>query len=202
MDPPRFSYFGGLGAISGLNPPNSLLDMYVATRTNEGWVTTHPGLSADEALTSARPQCNLEMSKCLDHITQGTAAFEETSQNAPFLWDVSGEALGRLPTNMGLVPGAEKFHGDQLASADFTHFAFSSRDLPFAPGGLTTAPPGSAYDNDIAEQTVTIISMMPSGDRCRRTRSTAKPTTSMCSSLLSHRWLPHPDVHRNDAGVH
>jgi hypothetical protein len=40
--PPRFSFFGGFGSIAGLDTPAGAFDMYVATRTQNGWQTTYP----------------------------------------------------------------------------------------------------------------------------------------------------------------
>jgi hypothetical protein len=50
-NPSRFSFTGGLGTIPGpWNPPNSIDgDLYVATRTGNGWSTSYVGLSGDQA---------------------------------------------------------------------------------------------------------------------------------------------------------
>src|SRR5262249_30620444 len=47
-------------------------------------------------------------------------------------------------------------------SPDFTHMAFSSNNIAFAPNGLTKAP-GSAYDYDAKTGSTTIISKTPDG---------------------------------------
>ncbi len=48
------------------------------------------------------------------------------------------------------------------ALGDFTHFPFPELNYAFAPGGVVGAP-GSAYDNQIADKTVSIISKTPAG---------------------------------------
>jgi hypothetical protein len=60
------------------------------------------------------------------------------------------------------IPDGEDFTGDGRPSGDFSHFAFSSNDIPFAAGGLESAP-GSAYDNDTAANTAEIISIAAGG---------------------------------------
>jgi hypothetical protein len=44
----RFVYWGALGSVLGQDAPNSLLDVYLTTRTQEGWKTTFPGLKGNE----------------------------------------------------------------------------------------------------------------------------------------------------------
>ena len=56
--PPRFTYYGGLSAIPGTNPPVGITDMYIATRTNIGWVTTVPGLQGKEGYETGRKECS------------------------------------------------------------------------------------------------------------------------------------------------
>jgi hypothetical protein len=168
--PPRFGFFATFGSVSGLHPPNSIMDMYVATRTTSGWVTTRPGLKGDESRDAAHPRCDASMSKCLD--IQFPYSGGHRQSLAPQLWDVSGQNIGRLPTNFDVVPNSEKFSrvldtgepfpGDFNTSADFSHFVFSSNNVAFAPGGLEVAP-GSAYDNELASGKVTIVSVLPGG---------------------------------------
>jgi hypothetical protein len=70
------------------------------------------------------------------------------------------------------VPLGEKFVGHTDASADMTHFIFTS-NIPFAPGGLAgSSPPGQAfpggnpgsmYDNNTVTGEISIISLNASG---------------------------------------
>jgi hypothetical protein len=77
------------------------------------------------------------------------------SSNAPYVWDTTtGAFLDRWPSNLGSVPGGEQFIGRTAASADLSHFVFTS-SVPFAPGG----EPGDVYDNDTARATVAIASL-------------------------------------------
>jgi hypothetical protein len=159
--PSRFGFMGGQGAVDGLNPPNSFMDRYVSTRTTNGWVTTYPGRAGNEALVSGRPLCNSSMDTCIDYRVEGVFG-GGTKSNAPYVWDTDGNSLGRWPTNLRFVPGADQAVVDGNPSADFSHYVFTSVSAAFAPGGLE-APPGTVYDNNIGEKTVTIASLGPDG---------------------------------------
>jgi hypothetical protein len=163
-NPSRFNYYGALGGLNGLNTPNITSDMYVSTRTNEGWVSSYPGPFADEIFATGRGQCSIAMDKCLVRsATVGLGDEDAEGSNAPRLYDVSGQFLGRLPTNVDTIKGGRAFNGYGRASGDFSHFIFTSRDVPFAPGGAES-PPGTVYDNDIDQDTVEIISKLPNGE--------------------------------------
>jgi hypothetical protein len=162
--PARFGFIGGEGAIPGLNPPNGLMDRYVATRTTEGWVTTYPGREADQALVAGRPVCDLAMNVCLDYRIPPLFGGSTVGSKAPYVWDIGGKSLGRWPTNLNLVPNGDQGIADDKPSADFSHFVFMSVDTAFAPGGLDT-PPGSVYDNDIAQKSVVIASYRQNGEQ-------------------------------------
>ena len=97
---------------------------------------------------------------------------------SPYIWNSEGRLIDRWPTNRASVPGESTPHlntnfqgqyghhrgyrGATAASPDLSHYFFSSREVAFAPNGLVK-PPGSAYDNDITNRTVTIISKQPDG---------------------------------------
>ena len=89
---------------------------------------------------------------------------EDTGSNGPYVFDANQNsvAVGRFPTMIDEVPGGEEFIGRGVASADYCHYAFGTNNVEFAPGGLTSAP-GSAYDNDVAANTATVISKLPGG---------------------------------------
>jgi hypothetical protein len=176
-NPPRFSYLGSMGAFPNLDPVNTFVDKYVATRTLSGWVTTYPGLKGSEALFAGKPQCDVRMQTCIDwRVGVGP---EYPGSTAPYVWDVSGESRGRWPTNFAVVPGGdrqftlgEEITGHDKPSPDFSNYVFSSRDVAYMPGGLTSAP-GSVYDNDVAEETMTIASKLPNGADIPLTGGTA-----------------------------
>ena len=166
--PARFTFYAGWGGIEGLYGTNSVFDLYMSTRTNRGWVTTLPGSTGKEALLAARHRCSDSMDMCIDH-NDGDPIYHYESvpvETQAGLWDSKGDRLGILPTNVNTVPGGgheigNQF-GDEILSGDFTHFAFSKLNYAFAPGGVVGAP-GSAYDNQIADKTVSIISTTPAG---------------------------------------
>jgi hypothetical protein len=165
--PARFGFFGAVGVANGLNSPNSIIDRFVATRTNSGWVTTYPGLKGNEAVMVSRPRCNVEMSICIDLNLRDLQNGGHPDPD-PYVWDISGKSLGRWPTNLSIVPNAEQvvsgleIEGDQKPSGDFSHYVFSAQNVRFAAGGLTSAP-GSVYDNDVKQRTVTVASWLPDG---------------------------------------
>jgi len=97
--------------------------------------------------------------------------------NSPYMFNADGSINQRLPT--GFSGGEEAVEalkcpypnenyvtppctGDVTASADLSHFVFSSNKASFAEGGVEGAP-GSAYDNDLATHTVSLISLDSSG---------------------------------------
>jgi hypothetical protein len=104
------------------------------------------------------------MSRCITFHLRDPFFGDETDDgsNAPYLTDSNGTILGRLPSNVGSVKNGENFDGVAKMSPDFSHFAFSSRNIRFAEGGLVAAP-GSVYDNDLAGETVTVVSKTAAG---------------------------------------
>jgi hypothetical protein len=166
--PPRFSFLALAGAINGTNPPNSLVDTYTSTRTNTGWVTRYWGQKGNEVNIAGGAKCDLDMSTCIDYHLQEplcclTNDPNDVLSNAPYVWDAEGHSLGRWPTNLKVVKNGERYVGADLPSPDFSHYVFSSLNVPFTPDGKTGAP-GSAYDNDIGNATVTKVSVLPGGD--------------------------------------
>ncbi len=164
--PSRFAFWGGIGQINGTDPPNITQDLYVSTRTSDGWKTHYPGLSAGTSFASGGTHCSANMAQCENYDVQDPLhiAPKDTGSNAPYVFDANqnSDSVGRFPTMVEEVPGGEEFTGRGVASADYSHYAFGSKDVAFAPGGLET-PPGSAYDNDVAANTATIVSKLPGG---------------------------------------
>ncbi len=94
--------------------------------------------------------------------------------NAPYVWDSSnGNLLGRWPSNLAQVTGSEDYVGIPQASADFSHFIFSSNvvfaedgeesagEIKCCPLGIpldTAWPKASIYDNDLRSGTVALAS--------------------------------------------
>jgi hypothetical protein len=182
--PSRFAFYGGLGTIKGLDGPANGADMYVATRTDNGWDTTLPALKGSEAAFTGRKECSESLDVCIDHQENDLWGFDP--EWSPYMFDISGERLGRLPTNVHTIPGGIDFRGAQRLSGNGNHFVFSSNELQdeglfpalaFAPGGVT-APFGSAYDNNIGARTVTIISKLPNGQDIPETAPKAKTEKS------------------------
>jgi hypothetical protein len=181
-NPPRFSFSGKFGAIAGAGDPQATFsDVYITTRTSQGWETRYVGIRGNEGAEAQGPPnvggegegvyVSQSMDKLLDWDTgqQGFACCGKKGSYAPYMWDYSGEPLGRLPTNLGEIPNGTAdvtqggFFGDVKPSPDFSHYFFSSNNVAFAAEGLTTGP-GSAYDNDLTTNTVSLISKTPQGD--------------------------------------
>ena len=178
--PGRFSYQGVFNAIPGTgDPQNNTGDMYVASRGTDGWTSRYVGIPATENIQNTGPPDNeyhgtMFVDRGLTTVLSWSGNTAALSKNlaesyAPYVWESDGSSLGRWPTNLDSVPGGTDyvseggFEGSSRPSEDFSHYAFSSRTLAFAEGGLTSAP-GSAYDNDIAAETVSIVSKTPSGE--------------------------------------
>ncbi len=184
--PSRFAFGGILGEIpeAGGEPPDVRGDLYVATRSDTGWTTRYVGPPATKTLIGNGPPyeagyiqdspagvlTDLKMDQFMDWDDpyNGIAGpGEGPISYAPFLRDPAGHLLGRLPTNLGVVPGGEEV-GEQLTgsvkpSPEFNHYFFSSTSaLSFAIGSLNHAP-GSAYDDNLEENTVTLVSKMADG---------------------------------------
>jgi hypothetical protein len=185
--PSRLSFYGFFGSIPGpFNPQNVFGDLYVATRTGTGWTTSYVGIPADQLPRAGgppngnifpRPDAILS-SRSMDRIldwdlgTAGLANYtgkDRFGSMAPYMWGADGAPQGRLPTNLEDIPngGADLreggFDGDLVPSGDLTHYFFSSANVAFAPGGMTTED-GSVYDNDLEAKTVTIASKLQNGD--------------------------------------
>lgn len=166
--PPRLMFYGFLGTVDGLKGPNLLNpDSYLATRTNTGWVTTLPGLD-DSFGTPSLKECSDGMDVCLEY---NSSLVGEKLESEPYVYDAEGRFRERLPQNANLVPNANKYKGFRRTSPDFTNYVFSSRDTKgifgepepsaiFTVDGQVTGA-GSAYDNDLENRTVTLISRLP-----------------------------------------
>ena len=166
ISPGRFSFLAEGGAVNGTNPPNSIVDFYTSTRTNEGWVTRYWGLKGNETAFAGAPQCSLTGDVCIDyHLPDIGFGIDpsDVGSLAPYVWTAEGKSLGRWPTNFNVVKNAEEYVGADKPSPDFSHYVFSSRNVAFVQGGLTKAP-GSVYDNDIANATLSIISKDEDGN--------------------------------------
>ena len=164
--PARFAFGGGLGSLPGTNPPTGIvIDNYVSTRTDSGWVTKYAGVSGDTTLAAGGMVGDLGFDKVID-FNESNECFgcvTEPEPRVPYVWAANGESLGRWPANPEPVPGADvNTTGTWQPSPDFSHLAFSSNNVEWAPKGQTTAP-GSAYDYDTAAGTTTIISLTPGG---------------------------------------
>jgi hypothetical protein len=199
--PARLAYGGGYGAIPGSGDPiNTMGDLYVATRTNSGWFTKYIGLGGNQTQEMGGPpeaglielinqeadwnqigtQASPRMDRILSYNDGNPVYGAKTGSNAPFIWDSStNQQVARWPSNLDQIQGGEDFIGKPRASADFTHFVFSS-DVVFAPGGEArpepfepppAAPgelakrtwPASVYDDNIVTGEVKLASVRNDG---------------------------------------
>jgi hypothetical protein len=173
----QFAFTGFINIIPGTGePPNGgtpfpVGDLYVASRTDKGWITHYVGIPGSETVyQSGDPESGLfgPAGILADETLSRFLTWKESAGYAPFLFDNEGNSLGRLPSDLSEVPGADVppveggFIGATAPSGDFSHYAFSSRNFAFAPGGLTTVP-GSAYDDDVATGAITLISKTATG---------------------------------------
>jgi hypothetical protein len=177
ISPARLAFYGAFGSVPGTEPPDSNQDLYVSTRTPSGWQVTLPGLKGSEALAAGDPHCSSTLSQCFEY-RRSFILQKPYGSNSPYLFQADGKFAGRLPTNYAEVPKADVRQGYARASADFSHFVFSSRNVAFAPGALTEAP-GSAYDNNLGTGEVTIVSKRPDGSNLPQEPSNAGHTTDV-----------------------
>jgi hypothetical protein len=162
-NPARFTFGGVLGGVKGTDPPNSLLtDIYVTTRTSSGWDTSYVGIPGSETGGSVLEMGSLSMNQLMSSTTLNAPGVPQPPDNLPQIYNAEGKPFGRWPGNWAVIPGAKASKGDYQPSPDFSHMAFSSNNVAFAPNGLTKAP-GSAYDYDPATGSTTIISKTPGG---------------------------------------
>lgn len=205
-NPPRLAFVGAFAnAVGDADIINNGGDLYVASRGATGWTTEYIGLGGSEAACSGGPPVtaytagpdkaqngvitDFSMSRFLQWnngnpnlCTSNGSGLEDgntaaKASNAPYVWGVDNSRLGRWPTNLEAVSGAEEeFECPHLASsspppaascttgftasADLSHFVFSTASGIFGEGGLSAAP-GSAYDNDTEDGTVELISIKP-----------------------------------------
>lgn len=184
--PSRLAYVGAWGLVpdSGGEPSNSTGDLYVATRTDQGWVTKYVGLPSEQAYrTGGPPWANTDAIYSPDYSQWGVLADPSLSRivdwndghwpfpgggslgegpgtdssEAPYVWDSTTGVLDeRWPTDLLSVPDAEEFKGETAASEDLSHFVFSS-NFRFVKG----AAPGDVYDDDTATDRVAVASLRP-----------------------------------------
>ena len=181
---------------------NGMTDAYVSTRSDKGWSQRYVGFEGGRGVgghgvitggppggvvfnpfTSVSPGAIMrgtQASPSLDRITiynwgyPGQVESHAPASNAPYVWDTSnGNLLERWPSNLAQVPDSENFAGFPQASADFSHFVFSS-NVPFAADGEASEgqieccplgrgmdrswPIASIYDNDLRTGAVVLAS--------------------------------------------
>ena len=166
--PSRFSYWGSLGSVLGQDAPNSFIDVYEATRTNTGWVTTYPGLKGNETKYRWGRTCSDSQDMCADYVGETIAQNPETGEGenvqksmSPYLYKLDGTRLGRLPTNVNVVKNGIRFKGDQRFSGDFSHYVVSTQ-TKFLPEGSSSAP-GAVYDNNLDTKSMEVASKLTNG---------------------------------------
>ena len=158
-------------------------DLYIASRTNNGWVTRYVGIPGSQSVAeSSAPggeygeqpngvPIDRDMNRFLvwdrkQHTLLAGGPLEGTS--APYIYDNEGKVVGRLPTNFEEVTGSDTdmseggFKGAARINPTLTHYASRRSSSHSRQGGLTE-PPGSAYDNDVEAKTVTLISKTEAG---------------------------------------
>jgi hypothetical protein len=183
-NPARLAYVGAFGDVPGVGEPaNSIADMYVATRTEMGWVSKYIGLRGDQSFLMGGPpadaanelfgpavwQMGVVADPSLNKIVDWSDGWPHGGyngecpctggSNAAYVWNSdSGNLLGRFPTNVATVTNGEEFSGQPYTSRDLTHYVFTS-NIAFAEGGH----PGDTYDNNTVTGVTTVVSLAVNG---------------------------------------
>ncbi len=144
--PPRFAFGGLLSTIPGTGSPiNDFGDLYVATRTDEGWITKYVGFPSDQALKDGAPpneptaaavlnspagvRADSDMNEFLDWNDgdKSNSGPQPEYNFTPHAWSSDGNSLGEWPT----APGYSAQHSFEFnQSADFSHFVFQNGEPP------------------------------------------------------------------------
>ena len=180
--PARLAFGGFINSIPGTgNPPNTNGDLYVATRTDEGWVTKYVGFPANRTFEDNGPpdeprstdnqlltapggvRADTSMDKFLDW-NDGIGSIESEfvgpvtypPEFTPHVWGFDGSELGEWPTVAGYKGSPPGHLGSPIfeQSADFSHYVFQ----------VGTPPDLSLVDNDTVANTATYVSRTPSGE--------------------------------------
>ena len=220
-NPGRFAYSAVLKAIPGTGEPinggpSAATCTWPAGRES-GWVNRYVGVPGYQSLGTSPPpggEYGEETWKATpadsvdgpflvwDRAQAGLIGGGELEGTfAPLVYDNEGNFITRLPTNVDEVPDADKdmgqggFRGSVRITPDFSHYVFSSIKSAFAPEGVT-ASPGSAYDNDIAADTVTLISKTESGGDIPQDPTGGRRRRVHTDPRRLERRLSHPDDDR------
>ena len=180
-----FAYGGTGGEIPGTGDPENALfeDTYVATRTDTGWISKYVGIPGDEAAAGSTTLTDRSMDRFLafdplEEFTQPPNLRPAVASEAPYVYDAEGNLLGQWPTDLGVIPNSKEFNGSIQPSPDFSHLAFSSNNIAFAPNGLVSAP-GSAYDFNTVTNEVSVISTTPGGTPIRQQPASEDPNEAI-----------------------
>ena len=189
--PSRVTFWAGIGQLPGANPPNILQDMYVSTRTSNGWETHFAGVPGNEALSAGGIECESSMARCIGYHFKdplGTNVFDVGSA-APYVFDSSENSVikGRFPTDVEAVEEGEEFNGAGLPSKDFSHFAFGSSNIVFAAGGVEALPARSTTTTPRRTRTRP-CPKPPGAGRSSRTRKAARPKPERNANAPTRSW--------------
>jgi DNA-binding beta-propeller fold protein YncE len=167
--PSRVLYGTDGGGIPNVgSPTNHGVDPYVATRTENGWVTAYVGIPADDPTAAAGGPFGSTLLESDSRL--GTLAFGGPEICAPCFPDGSSGipvhlADGTLVQGMaGSIPqpgAAPAGHVGQSLSADGDHLVFGSTSR-FEPAGNSNGDV-TIYERDLGAASTQVVSTLPSG---------------------------------------
>ena len=154
-DPSRFAFVGQFSSLPGTEPIDTAGDLYVATRTDTGWVSHYIGLSGSQAGCIGSPpddpwsRSGTSPTQVQDHVSTdpSMSRFLDFIDGPPALCVANGNGTGdatgelALPSNVGYLWNAEGAPVATLPSdlADVSGAA-AALSCPQAPGNPFTAP--------------------------------------------------------------
>ena len=199
-------FSGAIGAVAGTNPPNTLLDRYVATRTSSGWKTTYPGLTGDETVLDGRPNATTRWTSASTTTPETRSGRAHSLQTpTPHVWSAGRQSSGAGRPTSTSSRNREIHQRRRTVPATSSPLAATSATTS-SPRGTWSSPPAESAAPRARPTTTTSRSGRSRWSRCSRTATTSRQDAGSAKSSSGagrlRRRLAHPDVDRRARGNH